>query len=253
MAQVAKLGTLYHCCITPPWCEFYTRTCSVTITGFGLFLINFFRWFWSSRSLTVTFPWPRWWGPRWSMCLSSQWVSSPLPPPPPLFLLSHCCLLVWNAFMFFSFSSFSPSLPHLPPPHNIVHASIPCYNCMLAHLDHTPLPRPLPRPLQQGRHPGSSRDFALDMKEFEAAFTPNTKMMIINNPQNPFGKVQCVHMRIRTCICAVYQWCYLPLAKKLRETFPSDSGSIESHRVTVDNTFKNLNVLGHYVGTKDSN
>lgn len=35
----------------------------------------------------------------------------------------------------------------------------------------------------------TSEDWVLDMKEFEAAFNEKTKLFIINNPQNPTGKV----------------------------------------------------------------
>jgi len=35
----------------------------------------------------------------------------------------------------------------------------------------------------------SSADWKLDYAELEAAFTPKTKLIIINNPNNPLGKV----------------------------------------------------------------
>jgi len=41
----------------------------------------------------------------------------------------------------------------------------------------------------QGKYPGSSRDWALDPQELEAAFSHKTKMIILNTPHNPFGKV----------------------------------------------------------------
>ncbi len=44
-------------------------------------------------------------------------------------------------------------------------------------------------PPQQGKFPGSSKDWALDPQELEAAFSPKTKMIIINTPHNPIGKV----------------------------------------------------------------
>lgn len=37
--------------------------------------------------------------------------------------------------------------------------------------------------------PMSSGDFGWDVKELEAAFTPKTKAIVINNPNNPLGKV----------------------------------------------------------------
>ena len=43
--------------------------------------------------------------------------------------------------------------------------------------------------LQQGQHTGQSKDWVLDPGELEAAFSPKTKMIIINNPNNPLGKV----------------------------------------------------------------
>ena len=43
--------------------------------------------------------------------------------------------------------------------------------------------------IQQGQSPGQSKDWALDPGELEAAFSPRTKMIVVNNPNNPLGKV----------------------------------------------------------------
>lgn len=42
---------------------------------------------------------------------------------------------------------------------------------------------------QQENNPGSSRDLSIDPKELAAAITPRTKMILINTPHNPTGKV----------------------------------------------------------------
>ena len=42
---------------------------------------------------------------------------------------------------------------------------------------------------QQGKFPGQSKDWVLDPGELEAAFSSKTKMIIVNNPNNPLGKV----------------------------------------------------------------
>ena len=42
---------------------------------------------------------------------------------------------------------------------------------------------------QQGQYAGQSKDWVLDPGELEAAFSRKTKMIIVNNPNNPLGKV----------------------------------------------------------------
>ena len=51
-------------------------------------------------------------------------------------------------------------------------------------------PRYVPlRPRPGCPHPRSSRDLALDMREFETCVSDNTKLLILNSPHNPTGKV----------------------------------------------------------------
>ena len=38
----------------------------------------------------------------------------------------------------------------------------------------------------------SSADWAVDPAELEAAFSPKTKLFILNTPNNPLGKVCCL-------------------------------------------------------------
>jgi len=45
------------------------------------------------------------------------------------------------------------------------------------------------RPPTDGSDPGTTANWAVDLKELEAAFTDKTKALIINNPNNPLGKV----------------------------------------------------------------
>lgn len=40
-----------------------------------------------------------------------------------------------------------------------------------------------------GRYPLTSSGWVLDMDELKRAFTPKTKAIILNNPNNPIGKV----------------------------------------------------------------
>ena len=42
---------------------------------------------------------------------------------------------------------------------------------------------------QQENNPGSSRDLSIDPKELADAISPRTKMILINTPHNPTGKV----------------------------------------------------------------
>ena len=44
-----------------------------------------------------------------------------------------------------------------------------------------------------GRYPVSSKDWSIDPEELANAFTDKTKAIIINNPNNPLGKV-CTHL-----------------------------------------------------------
>ena len=85
----------------------------------------------------------------------------------------------------------------------------------------------LPGP-QQVEHATSSKDWALDPAELSSAFSPRTKMIIINNPNNPLGKVRacndgvylqwleldvrscstytcvCVRACVRACVCGIH-------------------------------------------------
>jgi kynurenine--oxoglutarate transaminase/cysteine-S-conjugate beta-lyase/glutamine--phenylpyruvate transaminase len=50
--------------------------------------------------------------------------------------------------------------------------------------------KPVYVPLRpQGKYPGLAKDWALDPAELEAAFSSKTKMIVVNNPNNPLGKV----------------------------------------------------------------
>ncbi|XP_064396096.1 kynurenine--oxoglutarate transaminase 3-like isoform X3 [Halichondria panicea] len=49
----------------------------------------------------------------------------------------------------------------------------------------------------RGKYPGMSKDWAVDIQELEAAVSKNTKMLVINTPNNPFGKV---------CIKVIMVW-----------------------------------------------
>lgn len=42
----------------------------------------------------------------------------------------------------------------------------------------------------------SSADWVLDSEELESKFTPKTKMIIVNTPHNPIGKVNIINKLI---------------------------------------------------------
>ena len=49
-----------------------------------------------------------------------------------------------------------------------------------------------------------SKDWAVDIQEFEAAVSKNTKMLVINTPNNPFGKVWLLYtINLLNIVCSI--------------------------------------------------
>ncbi|XP_064396095.1 kynurenine--oxoglutarate transaminase 3-like isoform X2 [Halichondria panicea] len=53
----------------------------------------------------------------------------------------------------------------------------------------------------RGKYPGMSKDWAVDIQELEAAVSKNTKMLVINTPNNPFGKEGLVGVQLVVSSC----------------------------------------------------
>ena len=57
------------------------------------------------------------------------------------------------------------------------------------------------------KYPSSSKDFALDPEELARAFSPKTKMIILNTPNNPIGKVDYCGYAPSACYdFSTWQW-----------------------------------------------
>lgn len=107
-----------------------------------------------------------------------------------------------------------------------------------------------------GRYPVSSKDWVLDPEELAQAFSPKTKAIIVNNPNNPIGKVFTrSELEIIADLCKkhdvlcisdeVYEWLIYPGAEHVR--IASLPGMWE-RTVTIGSAGKTFSCTGWKLG-----
>jgi kynurenine--oxoglutarate transaminase/cysteine-S-conjugate beta-lyase/glutamine--phenylpyruvate transaminase len=108
----------------------------------------------------------------------------------------------------------------------------------------------------QGKFPGSSKDLAIDPKELSDAITPKTKMIIINTPHNPSGKVfQREELEMIADLCRkhdilcvsdeVYEWL---VHDGLQHTRIATLPGMWERTVTIGSAGKTFNCTGWKLG-----
>ncbi|XP_067931396.1 kynurenine--oxoglutarate transaminase 3-like [Watersipora subatra] len=127
------------------------------------------------------------------------------------------------------------------------------YKSMTKLAEGTPVYVPL-RPSVES--PTSSADWVLDPQELENKFSANTKLLMLNNPNNPIGKVfkrEELEMLATLCIkhdviCIsdeVYEWLVYPGAEHVRiATLPG----MWERTITISSASKSFSVTGWRVG-----
>ncbi|PHH53403.1 putative aminotransferase C6B12.04c [Ceratocystis fimbriata CBS 114723] len=114
---------------------------------------------------------------------------------------------------------------------------------------------PLHPPADGAERTSSAADWVLDTEELEAAFTPKTKMLVLNTPHNPVGKVfsraelekigeLCVKHNVLILSDEVYdRLFYVPFTR-----IATLSPEIEALTMTVGSAGKNFYATGWRVG-----
>ncbi|XP_067931395.1 kynurenine aminotransferase-like [Watersipora subatra] len=127
------------------------------------------------------------------------------------------------------------------------------YKSMTKLVEGTPVYVPL-RPSVES--PTSSADWALDPQELESKFSAKTKLLILNNPNNPIGKVfKREELEVLAALCIkhdvicisdeVYEWLVYPGAEHVRiATLPG----MWERTITISSASKSFSVTGWRVG-----
>ncbi|XP_077528444.1 kynurenine aminotransferase-like isoform X3 [Haemaphysalis longicornis] len=128
-----------------------------------------------------------------------------------------------------------------------------CYKPMVQVAEGVPVYVPL-RPTKKG--PLSSADWQFDRQELASKFTAKTKMIIVNNPNNPLGKVYsrdelefiaglCKKHNVICVSDEVYEWLVLPEAEHVRI---NGLPGMWERTITIGSAGKAFSVTGWRVG-----
>ncbi len=115
-------------------------------------------------------------------------------------------------------------------------------------------------PLRAPAHAAHAADWALDYVELEAAFTPRTKLLILNTPLNPLGKVfardellqiaaLAIEHNITILSDEVYEWMVYPAKdRKVEHVRIATLPGMWERTVTLGSAGKTFSVTGWKIG-----